>query len=820
MVLIFYCISFIKFLSAKPDMAKRQGSQLTLTGFLVSSKKAYTNNDLELREQHTDSAPVSFNSTGKISLETNVEPTTTATDDVNILDLGKYLGAISNIDRETKLKLLTSPWVPGDNYGFPASGKRNLKFQRQWLSRFKWLVYTNMDGALCKYCVLFSKDTGGKGGHQKLKTLVKEPYKNWKDALEVFKIHENHAYHKECMISGTDFLRVSKDTHRDIRNILDSTRQKLVQENRDRLFSIVETIKLCGRQDLALRGTNDSGPISVNDTEPLINDGNFRAILRMRMQCGDQKLIKHTQTISLNAIYMSPTIQNDIINICGEIIQQQIVNDIIEAKVFSILVDETADIAGQEQLSLCVRYTIKDESCYASKEDFLGFVRLEHTTGEHIAKTIMSFLHKLGVNSKNMVGQGYDGASVMKGSFKGVQAHIRQDCPQALYVHCCSHSLNLALCHSCKLQSVRNCVGTVKSIITFLKGSPKRMGILRKKIALILPECHTSTLTSTCETRWVENHKSLLKFKEIFKPILETLEELSDDLDVDTSSKASSFVRATINGEFVVSLCFIAKVFSYTLTLCKALQSPLCDLKSAIDHVQNIVDLFENMRTDIESVFCNIYKSAKTIIEDVGEEIKIPRRTSSQRHRCNVEANDPEKYFRVAIAIPLIDDFIQQLKDRFLDHKEVFTSLYSLLPSVCCDPTVSLDIQNLKMYEEKVDLELLEAEFELWKLYWSKKDESDRPTCAIESLGECNEEFYPNIFILLNIFSTLPVTTCSAERTFSTLRRLKTYLRNSCGQDRLSGLALMSTHRNRNISTDKVIDIFASKQDRKLNLIL
>ncbi|KAK2707502.1 hypothetical protein QYM36_015266 [Artemia franciscana] len=51
-----------------------------------------------------------------------------------------------------------------------------------------------------------------------------------------------------------------------------------------------------------------------------------------------------------------------------------------------------------------------------------------------------------------------------------------------------------------------------------------------------------------------------------------------------------------------------------------------------------------------------------------------------------------------------------------------------------------------------------------------------------------SEELFPNMFKLLKIFASLPVTIATAKRTFSTLRRLKTYPRNACGQDRLSGL--------------------------------
>jgi len=53
--------------------------------------------------------------------------------------------------------------------------------------------------------------------------------------------------------------------------------------------------------------------------------------------------------------------------------------------------------------------------------------------------------------------------------------------------------------------------------------------------------------------------------------------------------------------------------------------------------------------------------------------------------------------------------------------------------------------------------------------------------------------------------ATLPVTTCSSERSFSTLRRLKTYLRNTTGEDRLNGLALLNIHRDIKIDATQII---------------
>ncbi|CAH1102740.1 unnamed protein product [Psylliodes chrysocephalus] len=54
---------------------------------------------------------------------------------------------------------------------------------------------------------------------------------------------------------------------------IDSGYLAQIAENRKRLIPIIETIKLCERQE----GTCDSGPIKINDAEPETNDGNLRA---------------------------------------------------------------------------------------------------------------------------------------------------------------------------------------------------------------------------------------------------------------------------------------------------------------------------------------------------------------------------------------------------------------------------------------------------------------------------------------------------------------------------------------------------------------
>lgn len=73
-----------------------------------------------------------------------------------------------------------------------------------------------------------------------------------------------------------------------------------------------------------------------------------------------------------------------------------------------------------------------------------------------MAYTIIRVIGKLGLKIENLIGQGYDGVSAISGLYSGVQNYIRDEIPQALYVHCAAHSLNLAIGKSYEIVLVQS----------------------------------------------------------------------------------------------------------------------------------------------------------------------------------------------------------------------------------------------------------------------------------------------------------------------------------------------------------------------------
>lgn len=72
----------------------------------------------------------------------------------------------------------------------------------------------------------------------------------------------------------------------------------------------------------------------------------------------------------------------------------------------------------------------------------------------------------------------------------------------------------------------------------------------------------------------------------------------------------------------------------------------------------------------------------------------------------------------------------------------------------------------------------------------------------------------------LKILSVLQLSTISVEKSFSTLKKIKPYLRNSTSETRFNSLALMNIHRDIHIDSKVIIGMFASEKGRRLDFKL
>ncbi|KAJ8877295.1 hypothetical protein PR048_021749 [Dryococelus australis] len=245
----------------------------------------------------------------------------------------------------------------------------------------------------------------------------------------------------------------------------------------------------------------------------------------------------------------------------------------------------------------------------------------------------------------------------MSGYLHGAQAYVRKDYPMALYVHCSTHSLNLALAESCSLPAIRNCIGTVQL-------SAKNTAIPNVTITALLPSSAHSNLLAMCETRSVYKHEAVLSFKEMCELIVQSLLKIKELPNKEASQKAHQLYCAIVQSLFV-DLENFSTVNS--------------DLAATLRFVDDVVTTPSEIR--------EIHTTSSLIFEKVGEEIRIPRIVTGSVHRAYVPTDSTEEHFKNNLYLPFVDHIRTQLKERFQKHKSLITAIQKIIPARSNDTT-------------------------------------------------------------------------------------------------------------------------------------
>jgi hypothetical protein len=174
------------------------------------------------------------------------------------------------------------------------------------------------------------------------------------------------------------------------------------------------------------------------------------------------------------------------------------------------------------------------------------------------------------------------------------------------------------------------------------------------------------------------------------------------------------------------------------------------------------------------------------------------------------------------------DAIMGELEERYAPTYEIVGLFKSVLGKQSLKATtdeINEKISNLcKIYSSDIDEIELKNEISAFKYVLQEicKNLPNYSICSIfKEFTNLNLNVaYPNIDILFRLFLILPPTSVSCERSFSKLKLIKTYLRSTMGEERLSNLAILSIEKNliHYNEFDAIIDQFANVKSRKIRL--
>ncbi|XP_054938993.1 zinc finger MYM-type protein 1 isoform X3 [Physeter macrocephalus] len=661
---------------------------------------------------------------------------------------------------------------------------KSRSIKKSWCSNFQQLENSiKKDVIFCYSCQLFCQKKFSYGGE----SLAAQGISNWKKTLEKFRKHEKSEMHSKSL----QFWREYQFCDEAVNDSL-SNHSKQIEGNKKYLKLIIENILFLGKQCLLLRG-NDQSVSSVNK-------GNFLELLEIRAKDKGEEIFRLTN--SQVDFYNSTQIQNDIIEIIKTEMLQEIVNEINVSSAFSIICDETTDSATKGQFSICVRYPQKTSKAILIKERFLGFIDVEEMTGTNLHRSIKTYLQQIGVDLDKIRGQAYDSTSNWRGKFNKIAAEFKKEEPRALYLHCYAHFLDLAVIRFCKeVKELRSALNTLSSLFNTIHGE---MSVNFQNIYKLSQ--NKTCKKPTSQSCWTVHDRTLLSVIEGLPEVIETLEVLSShSSNTSLADELSDLLALVSKFEFIFCLKFLYRVLSVTGILSKELQSDTIDIFSLSSKIEAILECLSSERNDI--YFKTIWDGAEEVCQKItckGFEVERP---SFQKRRKIQKTIDPsnsdsmffptstEEQYKINIYYQGLDTILQNLKLCFSEFDYCKMKQISELLLKWNEPlneTTAKDVQEFY----KLDADII-PELRFYRQYAKLNFVLDYDCISFSNLGHLFIQHglhnnIPSISMLLYIALSWPVTSASAENSFSTLSRLKTYLCHTRGQEKLSGLALMA----------------------------
>lgn len=272
-------------------------------------------------------------------------------------------------------------------------------------------------------------------------------------------------------------------------------------------------------------------------------------------------------------------------------------------------------------------------------------------------------------------------------------------------------------------------------------------------------------------------------------------------------------------------------VFVTTEQLSITLQRKDITAQMCIQGSQAAIQFLQRQRTD--SNFNSFYDAILTESKHLTSEPRLPRRRQPPRRTGDSDSagfhpDTPRDFYRL-LYYEVLDITAGEISRRFEQKGfRMLNEIENMLIPSCNGILTNPSNEFTEMYKGDVDFERLIPQLAMLPelLKASNKDSllvirevtSMNTICELMNTTSIGKAMFSEVHVLLLLYLTIPMASATAERTFSTLRRLKNYLRSSMSQERLNHVTILHTHKDRidQVKLEEIAEEFVTFNERRL----
>ncbi|CAF4991488.1 unnamed protein product [Rotaria sp. Silwood1] len=435
--------------------------------------------------------------------------------------------------------------------------------------------------------------------------------------------------------------------------------------------------------------------------------------------------------------------------------------------------DETRDITTKQMLCLCLRYVEEDTGKIC--EQLFMLKPIIDSTGE---------------------AQTYDDASAMRHQAQG---HIRS---------------RLSAWDAIE-NSMYDTYDTVHSTLVFLRDSPHRLQVLFESQKLTNSNKKEQTVPKSSETRWSYAYELLQFMCKHYTAIIITLSTISQ-YNANGSSDGRRFALDLMKPTVIFQIHLMRDALRPALKFLRQIEKR----GSGLDEFSIHVDAARNTIKQVVEMFD--FNQIRSILNDIQQYLPAiqPTFPSTRFQHQELSTDFDEEQCR-AMGKTFINSFLQSLDDRFNAEAKQLIENIAILSSpfkysaeqLLQNPLIAQYCSSMSYRHVAVNRQTYERTDPPLLNYQKLKDDAfafltivgdvTSITAIVKRLAEHGSEQCSEWYNLFQILATFAVGSNEAERTFSTLRRIKSWLRNSLSDTTLEVLVKMSAMKV-NLSDDAI----------------
>lgn len=284
---------------------------------------------------------------------------------------------------------------------------------------------------------------------------------------------------------------------------------------------------------------------------------------------------------------------------------------------------------------------------------------------------------------------------------------------------------------------------------------------------------------------------------------------------------AMGHLRDLCNFENILMLKIWNEILEKFNTVSRSLQKS--DLNLSV-----VAELYQSTIAHVKSLknrFKDFFQEAKSIYLEMGaEEYTYHSRSAITMENMDVKA----ELCKSELFDPVIDCLIENLDARmacYVQLDEKFSFLTKLNQLDLNEITTACQ-RISSFYVNDIDETGLLSECEIAKQYFflklSPTESISHASMYLQIITDELQSSFHNIEIVLRMFLSMFATNVPDERSFSKLKLIKNYLRNSMGEEKLNAFSLMSIENEimQSLNFDQIIDEFVLSKSRKKHISL